>query len=179
MSQANPKPETDRVYLPGLPSPPVRATCVDGPRPCPWEKCRHHMKPRRSADWAIRAPSCALDVADLVQAGGVEAPSFKVIGRWFGLSRGRIQQLEAAAQKRTGWLLREIYDDLPEPQGAPRPEDEVVSVLRSSKDWLRLDAIAERTRLSRDSVKAVLRRLRRRGAPVESRTGQGGYRWVA
>lgn len=35
--------------------PKTRAECVDGPRPCPYTKCRYYMEGRSS---------CALDVAD-------------------------------------------------------------------------------------------------------------------
>lgn len=54
--------------------PQTRSECLDGPRPCPWVSCRHHlalevtadgvrlMLPEDPADWTD-LPTCALDVA--------------------------------------------------------------------------------------------------------------------
>lgn len=54
--------------------PQTRSECFDGPRPCPWVSCRHHlalevrdgevilMLPADPTEWAD-LPTCALDVA--------------------------------------------------------------------------------------------------------------------
>lgn len=41
--------------------PRTRADCASGPRPCPWSRCRYHIKASDA--------SCALDVAEL---GGLD-----------------------------------------------------------------------------------------------------------
>jgi hypothetical protein len=77
---------------------PRRSLCKDGPRPCPWTECRHRMEPRREADWAIPAPTCALDVADLVEQGE-EPPTLEDIGAWYGVTRERIRQIARQARR--------------------------------------------------------------------------------
>jgi len=71
--------------------PRTRGDCVDGPRPCPFVRCRYHLwlttteahwnsptgKPQRPTTLEPRwlenplPPSCALDVADAVPRGEV------------------------------------------------------------------------------------------------------------
>lgn len=71
--------------------PRTRGDCVDGPRPCPYVRCRYHLwlnvtephwnspsgKPQRPTTLDARwlesplPPSCALDVADAVPPGEV------------------------------------------------------------------------------------------------------------
>jgi hypothetical protein len=68
---------TDRLErLPrGVSRPRTRGDCIDGPRPCPWVSCRHHLYLDVVDGGAIRlnfpnvdpgemAESCSLDVAD-------------------------------------------------------------------------------------------------------------------
>jgi len=64
-----------RVSLPVLERPRTRAECADGPRPCPWVSCRHHLYGYVDAvghyrvakpwlhPWEL-AESCSLDVAE-------------------------------------------------------------------------------------------------------------------
>jgi hypothetical protein len=57
----------------------VRSECIDGPRPCPWVSCRHHLALRVTTRGEVRVTfpdaegepdldameeTCALDVAD-------------------------------------------------------------------------------------------------------------------
>jgi hypothetical protein len=86
--------------------PATRADCVDGPRPCPWPSCRHHLgvevnpetgslvlnTPRAiDGDFSAMADTCALDVAD---RGGV---TLEVVGELFGVTRERVRQVEENA----------------------------------------------------------------------------------
>jgi hypothetical protein len=81
--------------------PRTRADCVEGPRPCPWVSCRHHIASDPSRESAAaRAfdedPSqleqtCSLDVAD---AGGL---TLLEVGRLLRFSRERARQLEQVA----------------------------------------------------------------------------------
>jgi len=84
--------------------PRTRAECLDGPRPCPWVRCRYHLfgevLPRKYrvnkafahlSDPSEMPPdlSCALDVAD---RGGL---TLQETGNIFGLTRERIRQIVA------------------------------------------------------------------------------------
>jgi hypothetical protein len=59
------------VRLPLAVRPGARAECVDGPRPCPWYGCRHHLGLHQSAGGELRvreledlAETCVLDLVD-------------------------------------------------------------------------------------------------------------------
>lgn len=101
--------------------PTTRAECVDGPRPCPYVSCAHHLFLDVSAKTgAIKLnfpdldpdelqESCALDVAD---RGGV---SLEEVGAIMNVTRERIRQLEVRALDRMqgngGHLLRELVTE--------------------------------------------------------------------
>lgn len=80
-----------------------RAECLDGPRPCPFVACQHHLyidvSPRTGAIklnfpdlevWEM-GESCALDVAD---RGGT---TLEDVGAIMNLTRERIRQVEVKA----------------------------------------------------------------------------------
>ena len=90
-------PETD-YYKPRR-----REECVDGPRPCPYVSCKHHLyvdvSPRTGAIklnfpdlevWEM-GESCALDIAD---RGGT---TLEDVGAIMNLTRERIRQVEVKA----------------------------------------------------------------------------------
>jgi hypothetical protein len=111
-------PETD-YEKPG-----TRAECVDGPRPCPYISCKHHLfvdvSPRTGAIklnfpdlevWEM-GESCALDVAD---RGGT---TLEDVGAIMNLTRERIRQVEVKALAKLEALrdmmsLREYVDEGP------------------------------------------------------------------
>jgi len=83
--------------------PQSRAECLDGPRPCPFVSCKHHLfidvSPRTGAIklnfpdievWDL-GESCALDVAD---RGGT---TLEDVGAIMNLTRERIRQVEVKA----------------------------------------------------------------------------------
>ena len=82
--------------------PRVRADCVDGPRPCPWVGCRHHLyldvKPNGSIvlnrpdlePWELDE-SCSLDVAERGASPGQVAV-------YLGVTRWRVFQLRDQAR---------------------------------------------------------------------------------
>lgn len=102
--------------------PMTRGDCADGPRPCPWTSCRHHLlvegalvgrdKLTRSPTWAPglrvhpaartaptltealeRLPeTCALDVADRNPDG----VALEGLGQVLGVTRERARQIGAA-----------------------------------------------------------------------------------
>src|SRR6478735_8409380 len=101
-------PETD------YDKPRTRAECADGPRPCPFISCKHHLyvdvSPRTGAIklnfpdlevWEL-AESCALDVAD---RGGT---TLEDVGAIMNLTRERIRQVEVKALAKLE-ALRDMY----------------------------------------------------------------------
>ena len=100
-------PETD------YPKPRTRAECAEGPRPCPYVSCRHHLyldvQPRTGAiklnfpDLEVEemGESCSLDVADR------DGLSLESVGAIMNLTRERIRQIELDALAR---LLAEQRD---------------------------------------------------------------------
>jgi hypothetical protein len=101
-----------------------RAECLDGPRPCPYVSCKHHLyidvSPRTGAIklnfpdlevWDM-GESCALDVAD---RGGT---TLEDVGAIMNLTRERIRQVEVKALAKLEALrdmmaLREYVDEGP------------------------------------------------------------------
>lgn len=98
--------------------PRTRGECVDGPRPCPWVSCRHHLfldltehvgEPLPTARILRTTPygeldampeTCSLDVAD-------RGPNtLEQVGEVLGVSRERIRQIEEGAL--TGPTLRRV-----------------------------------------------------------------------
>lgn len=86
--------------------PKTRGDCVDGPRPCPFASCRHHLlfdmvRDGRGAtrlklahghdDPTLLEESCSLDVAD---SGGMVLAE---VGEILGIVRERARQIEAKA----------------------------------------------------------------------------------
>ena len=81
--------------------PPVtRGDCLDGPRPCPWRACRYHLgcEVRGKGN----GESCALDLAD---RGGI---SMAEVAAALGVSKQRIEQIEAAALAKLNRALRRL-----------------------------------------------------------------------
>lgn len=89
--------------------PRTRGECIDGPRPCPWVRCRHHLylevHPKSGAvrinfpdvepDELERLPStCSLDVASW---GG---SSLEEVGRTMNVTREAVRQTEVIAASR-------------------------------------------------------------------------------
>jgi len=86
--------------------PSTRAECVDGPRPCPYVSCKHHLFLDVSARtgaiklnfpdlevWEMNE-TCALDIAD---RGGT---TLEEVGAIMNLTRERIRQIEAKALRK-------------------------------------------------------------------------------
>ena len=111
-------PETDYY------KPKTRAECAEGPRPCPYVSCKHHLfidvSPRTGAIklnfpdlevWEL-GESCALDVAD---RGGT---TLEDVGAIMNLTRERIRQVEVKALAKLEALrdmsfLRDFVDEGP------------------------------------------------------------------
>jgi Sigma-70, region 4 len=111
-------PETD-YYKPN-----TRAECIDGPRPCPYVSCQHHLfldVSARTGAIKLNFPdlevwdmneSCALDVAD---RGGT---TLEDVGAIMNLTRERIRQVEVKALAKLHALddmmdLRDYIDEGP------------------------------------------------------------------
>ncbi len=104
--------------------PRTRSECADGPRPCPFVSCKHHLyidvSPRTGAIklnfpdlevWELNE-SCALDVAD---RGGT---TLEDVGAIMNLTRERIRQVEVKALAKLEALsdmesLRDYVDEGP------------------------------------------------------------------
>ncbi len=104
--------------------PRTRAECADGPRPCPFVSCKHHLYidvSQRTGAIKLNFPdlevwelvdSCALDVAD---RGGT---TLEDVGAIMNLTRERIRQVEVKALAKMEALsdmeaLREYVDEGP------------------------------------------------------------------
>jgi Sigma-70, region 4 len=111
-------PETD--YF----KPKTRVECVDGPRPCPYVSCQHHLYldvSNRTGAIKLNFPdlevwdmneTCALDVAD---RGGT---TLEDVGAIMNLTRERIRQVEVKALAKLEALremssLRDFVDEGP------------------------------------------------------------------
>lgn len=90
----------DLAGMMDYPRPQGRGECKDGPRPCPFVGCRHHLYLDVNPDtgsikvnfphlevWELKE-TCALDVAD---RGGV---TLEEVGEIMNLTRERIRQVE-------------------------------------------------------------------------------------
>lgn len=89
-----PKWEVDKI-LAENPRPTVRSDCEDGPRPCPWIKCRHHIYNTNGEGYSQQIPleklaeTCSLDAAD-------KGPlTLEEVANLLGLTRERIRQIES------------------------------------------------------------------------------------
>ena len=111
-------PETDYY------KPKTRAECVDGPRPCPYVSCQHHLfldVSARTGAIKLNFPdlevwdmneTCALDIAD---RGGT---TLEDVGAIMNLTRERIRQVEVKALAKLEALrdmnaLRDYVDEGP------------------------------------------------------------------
>jgi hypothetical protein len=119
--------ELGRMLFPeqGYWKPRLRSECAEGPRPCPFVSCQHHLfvdvSPRTGAIklnfpdievWQM-GESCALDIAD---RGGT---TLEDVGAIMNLTRERIRQVEVRAlaklQAVRGMdVLREFVDEGPQ-----------------------------------------------------------------
>jgi hypothetical protein len=95
--------------------PQTRADCIDGPRPCPFVACKHHLyldvSPRTGSIklnfpdlevWEMSS-TCALDVAD---GGGA---TLEDVGAILNVTRERVRQLEVKALSRLT-SLRDMHE---------------------------------------------------------------------
>ena len=98
------------------PRPRTRGDCIDGPRPCPWAACRHHLlidKVRLSGELSLAydeddetpRETCSLDVAKRGDHALAE------VGAILGVSRERVRQVEEDAGVKVRLRLsRDILD---------------------------------------------------------------------
>ena len=116
--------------------PRTRGECADGPRPCPWVSCRHHLYldvvgengsiKRNFPDlepWQM-AHTCSLDVADL---GGRH---LEQVAEIMNVTRERVRQVEVVTMARIVEPMREHAGPGADPS---RVLDETA---RIEKNWL-------------------------------------------
>ena len=113
--------------------PRTRGDCKDGPRPCPWVSCAHHMAhivPSNASRWTTKSivrddeidpedvaeliaameNSCVLDIADRGEH------TLEQIGELLGVTRERVRQVLAGIMtkgRRKAKLLNVLPSDLP------------------------------------------------------------------
>jgi len=89
--------------------PKTRSDCADGPRPCPFISCRHHLYSAVNRSALLRreypeidalVESCTLDIAN---EGGV---TLERVAEILGLTRERVRQLERKALRRVQKAVR-------------------------------------------------------------------------
>ena len=95
--------------------PVTRGDCVDGPRPCPWVSCLHHLYLDVSEAGSVHIPrpdldelaeTCALDVAD---RGPVVLDE---IATALNVTRKRARQIEAIALDKLKRRNPQIFEAL-------------------------------------------------------------------
>lgn len=105
--------------------PRTRADCVNGPRPCLYVSCKHHLYldvnpttgsvkvnfPDKEV-WELEE-TCALDVADL---GGL---TLEEVGAIMNLTRERIRQVESRGLEKLRVLTADKWDE-PDPESGRR-----------------------------------------------------------
>lgn len=135
-----------------------RAECVNGPRPCPFVSCRHHLyidvSPTTGSIklnfpdlevWEL-GETCSLDIAD---RGGV---TLETVSSVLSVTRERVRQLEVAAliefEARAG-QLREDAGAIgePKPTKAPRVPHTSMRVLATVTTHGSLTAAELRTKM--------------------------------
>ena len=90
------------VSAPNEGRPMTRGECVDGPRPCPWVSCRHHLAYEVSPAGGLKEKfpgleleqlpqTCSLDVAD---TGGMALDG---VGALLNVTQERVRQIERSA----------------------------------------------------------------------------------
>jgi hypothetical protein len=105
------------------PMPATRGECIDGPRPCPWVRCRMHLMLDVNPETGsirlnhraleLMPETCALDVADQVYRGDIEG-TLELIGPLLRVSREAVRRDEERALKAMrvlGATLRGEDDD--------------------------------------------------------------------
>ncbi len=152
---------------------PPRAVCVDGPRPCQWTECRYRIEPKTEADWVIRAPTCALDVADLV-AQGKDPPTLEAIARWEGRTKERIRQCEELGLakmtlecRRRGMPVREQARST----GSPG-EQAIIRVLERAGKGIFLKDVAAALDKTASAVRHMLARMATDGRTQRDKAGR-------
>lgn len=99
------------LYPERVDRPRTRADCIDGPRPCPYVGCRHHLYLDVDARGGLHLPeiepwemrrSCALDIADEGEQQLLE------VARLLDVSHTRILQIQAGA---TAKVEARMHDD--------------------------------------------------------------------
>ncbi len=99
-------PEADEVHEQ---RPRTRGECADGPRPCPWVSCKHHLflDVTRHGGLKLNFPdlepdqleqTCSLDVADEDEDGA----TLERVGALMNVTRERIRQLEVRGLHKVG-----------------------------------------------------------------------------
>lgn len=85
---------------PPIDRPRSRSDCIDGPRPCPWVGCRHHLYldvvPQTGS---IKLPFGLRDVSDIPETCSLDVAArgplkLAEVGRVMNVTRERIRQLE-------------------------------------------------------------------------------------
>lgn len=95
--------------LPAPLRPRTRGQCKDGPRPCPWVGCKHHLYLEIARVGSVKIPhvdkygrildpwqlseSCVLDVVD----ENPDGVTLNDVGELFRISRERVRQIEDKA----------------------------------------------------------------------------------
>jgi Sigma-70, region 4 len=100
-----------------LARPRTRDDCRDGPRPCPWTSCRHHLGLDVTTSGAIDYPSNGLEPWELAETCALDIAergdplTLDQVARILGISRQRVHQVERMA-------LLHLRAKLEEEQGA-------------------------------------------------------------
>jgi hypothetical protein len=96
------------------PRPRTRGDRVDGPRPCPWFSCRHHLGLDFTSGGKLKvreldelAETCSLDVAERNADGG----TLDQVGQILEITRERVRQIEQMALARMNKAVRNLTNE--------------------------------------------------------------------
>ena len=89
-------------YPTDIERPTKRSHCVNGPRPCPWVSCRHHLYLDVTVNGGVRVNHPDVDVWDMKETCSLDVTemgpqTLDEVGTMLNLTRERVRQIQVRA----------------------------------------------------------------------------------